>query len=162
MVLVRQGLAAAILAAISLFFLWAGMTVLIHRARVYIAREMNKLSSWHAGLLVVHFTIWVLVLHLFQVLLWAAFYRWRCFTSWESSFYFSATSYSTVGYGDVVLPEGWRFLGPIESILGVVMCGMSVSVLFAIMSNLISAEAKPATQIKIGATTAHLEQISSN
>lgn len=140
--------AAGILVAITLSLQCAGMVVLIHRARAYIMRGMNKLSSWHVGLLVFHFTIWMLVLHLLQVLLWAAFYRWRCLQSWESCFYFSATSYSTVGYGDVVLPPGWRFLGPIESILGVVMCGMSVSVLFAIMSRLISAEIRSSAPVK--------------
>src|SRR5882762_9679945 len=46
-----------------------------------------------------------------------------CFRSWESAFYFSAARYATVGYGDVVLPWTWRTLGPVESIIGVLMCG---------------------------------------
>jgi len=37
---------------------------------------------------------------------------------WEPSFYFSATSYSTVGYGDIVPPRVWRLLGPVESVTG--------------------------------------------
>ena len=41
------------------------------------------------------------------------------------------------GYGDVVLPSEWRMLGPIESILGVLMCGLSVNLLFAIATRLI-------------------------
>jgi len=44
------------------------------------------------------------------------------FPSLESAFYFSASSYSTVGYGDIVLPKVWRILGPIESVIGVLMC----------------------------------------
>jgi voltage-gated potassium channel len=79
-------------------------------------------------------------LHLLQILLWAAFYRLRCFRSWESCFYFSATSYSTVGYGDIVLPPVWRLLGPVEAIMGVLMCGISVSALFAIATRLIGNE----------------------
>src|SRR5882762_11785183 len=50
-----------------------------------------------------------------------------CFRSWESAFYFSAARYATVGYGDVVLPRTWRTLGPVESIIGVLMCGLSAS-----------------------------------
>ena len=56
----------------------------------------------------------------------------RCFPSWELAFYFSASSYSTVGYGDLFLPSHWRLLGTLEAITGVLMCGISVSVLFAL------------------------------
>ena len=54
--------------------------------------------------------------------------------------YFSASSYATVGYGDVVLPSKWRMLGPLESMIGVLMCGLSVSLLFAIATRLIGRE----------------------
>lgn len=64
-------------------------------------------------------------------------YRWLCFPSWESALYFSATSYSTVGYGDVVLPREWRMLGPLESIIGVLMCGISISFLYAVVTRLV-------------------------
>jgi voltage-gated potassium channel len=81
-------------------------------------------------------------LHVLEILLWAAFYRWLCFPFWESAFYFSAASYATVGYGDVVLPQMWRTLGPVESIIGVLMCGLSASFLFAIVSTLVDRETK--------------------
>src|SRR5580704_3875469 len=57
-----------------------------------------------------------------------------------SSLYFSASSYSTVGYGDVVLPRVWHLLGPVESITGVLMCGISVSCLFAVATRLVERE----------------------
>jgi voltage-gated potassium channel len=60
--------------------------------------------------------------------------------SWESALYFSASSYATVGYGDIVLPAKWRMLGPLESMIGVLMCGVSVSLLFAIATRLIGRE----------------------
>jgi voltage-gated potassium channel len=81
-------------------------------------------------------------LHVLEILLWTAFYRWRCFPVWESAFYFSAASYATVGYGDVVLPQMWRTVGPVESIIGVLMCGLSASFLFAIVSRLLDREAQ--------------------
>jgi len=81
-------------------------------------------------------------LHVLEILLWAGFYRWLCFPFWESAFYFSAASYATVGYGDVILPQMWRTLGPVESIIGVLMCGLSASFLFAIVSRLVDRETK--------------------
>jgi hypothetical protein len=56
--------------------------------------------------------------------------------------YFSAASYATVGYGDVVLPQMWRTLGPVESIIGVLMCGLSASFLFGVVSRLVDREAR--------------------
>jgi hypothetical protein len=83
-----------------------------------------------------------IVLHVLEILLWTVFYRRLCFPAWESAFYFSAASYATVGYGDVVLPQMWRTLGPVESIIGVLMCGLSAGFLFAIVSRLIDREGR--------------------
>ena len=129
--------AAAVLSALTLAIECAGMAVLIRWLRAYFARGIKIQSLWHTGVLMIRFTSMTILLHLLQILLWAAFYRVRCFRSWESCFYFSATSYSTVGYGDIVLPPVWRLLGPVEAIMGVLMCGISVSALFAIAARLI-------------------------
>ena len=43
-----------------------------------------------------------------------------------TAFHFSGASYATVGHGNVVLPRMWRTLGPVESIIGVLMCGRSL------------------------------------
>ena len=137
-----QALSATFLGALTLAMECAGMAVLIHLVRAYFARGIKTQSLWHTGVLMIRFTSVTILLHLLQTLLWAAFYRLRCFRSWESSFYFSATSYSTVGYGDVVLPPVWRLLGPVEAIMGVLMCGISVSVLFAIATRLIGNDAQ--------------------
>jgi hypothetical protein len=84
----------------------------------------------------------MIVLHISQIVLWAGFYRWSSFPSWESAFYFSTTSYSTVGYGDLVLPPEWRNLGPLESVTGVLMCGLSASFLFAVVTRLVDRETR--------------------
>src|SRR5882762_3013810 len=65
-----------------------------------------------------------------------------CFRSWESAFYFWSARYATVGYGDVVLPWTWRTLGPVESIIGVLMCGLSASFLYAVVSRLVDREVR--------------------
>src|SRR5262245_58283754 len=53
----------------------------------------------------------VVVLHVLEGGLWAVFYSWNgLFPNFETSLYFSLTSYSTIGYGDVLLPPAWRVL----------------------------------------------------
>lgn len=98
------------------------------------------MSAIRSTALVVRLTMAVAVLHGLEILPWAGFYRWQCLPSWDSAIYFSASSYSTLGCNDVSLPSNWRTLGPLESVIGVLMCGISVSLLFAIVTRLISRE----------------------
>jgi voltage-gated potassium channel len=140
MTFARQAGTAVLLVALTLWIQCAGIAVLIRWARASVERGLTRLSSLHAAILMIRFSALVVVLHFLQIFLWSVFYRLYCFRSWESSFYFSASSYSTVGYGDVVLPRIWRVLGPVESVTGVLMCGISVSCLFALATRLVERE----------------------
>jgi voltage-gated potassium channel len=148
----REALTAVLLVTLTLWIQSVGMAVLIRWARASVERGLARLSSLHAAILMIRFSTLVVILHFFQIFLWSVFYRWYCLPSWETSFYFSASSYSTVGYGDVVLPRVWRLLGPVESVTGVLMCGISVSCLFALATRLIEREsgAPPAQSVKNG------------
>jgi hypothetical protein len=59
-------------------------------------------------------------------------------STFESAFYFSAENYTALGYGDIVLSDRWRLLGPLEAINGLLLFGLSTAVMFAIMSRLIT------------------------
>jgi voltage-gated potassium channel len=139
---VQQASAAVVLVTLSLSLQSGGMAALIRWGSLHFAQGMYGLQGWRGAVFMVRFTSALIVLHVTQILLWAAFYRWNCFPTWGSSFYFSTASYSTVGYGDVVLPLAWRTLGPLESITGVLMCGLSASFLFAIVHRLVGREVR--------------------
>jgi voltage-gated potassium channel len=143
MTFARQAGSAVLLVMLTLWIQCLGIAVLIHWARTSIDRidrGLARLSALRAAVLMIRFSIFVIILHFLQILLWSVFYRLDCLPSWESSFYFSAASYSTVGYGDVVLPRLWRLLGPIESVTGILMCGISVSFLFVVATKLVERE----------------------
>ena len=142
MAFVGQASAAAVLVVLTLLLQSAGMAALIHWVREHLARGVYRLGPFHSGVLMVRFTSLIIALHLLQILLWSGFYRWQCFPSWESAFYFSAASYSTVGYGDLLLPRMWRILGPVESVTGVLMCGLSAGLLFAIVTRLVERDVR--------------------
>ena len=77
----------------------------------------------------------VLSLHLIETGIWAMFYFWRdLFPDYETALYFSLGTYSTIGYGDVVLSQRWRLLGGIEGISGVLLCGLSGAFIFAVVN----------------------------
>ncbi len=76
----------------------------------------------------------LLLLHLAEAVVWALFYVLiGALPDLETAAYFSLTSYTTVGYGDVVLPEAWRLLGPIEAAVGVLMLGWSTGILVVVI-----------------------------
>jgi hypothetical protein len=142
MAFATHAIEAALLVWFTLSLQSAGMAALILWVRDCLVRGMYRLGVVRSSGLMVRFTSAIFVLHLLQILLWAGFYRWSCFPSWEAAFYFSAASYSTVGYGDLVLPRIWRTLGPLESVTGVLMCGLSAALLFAVVIRLVEREGR--------------------
>jgi voltage-gated potassium channel len=86
--------------------------------------------------LVIPFTV-IMFLHLVEAGVWAVFYySRRLLPDFESSVYFSLITYSTIGYGDIVLPQRWRVLGAVEGVSGVLLSGLSAAFIFAIVNGL--------------------------
>jgi len=121
MALVREIGIAVLIVMVTLWLQSLGLAALILWIRRALASDLDRLGPVRSALLVVRLTGAVIVLHGVLILFWASCYRRLCFSSWESALYFSASSYATVGYGDVVLPSNWRILGPLENIIGVLM-----------------------------------------
>jgi len=136
--------------ALIILTLWvqsAGIAALVAWVRHTLQDDKRQIGGIRSALLVVRLTTAVVVLHGLEILVWASFYRWRCLPSWDSAVYFSASSYSTLGCSDVSLPSDWRTLAPLESIIGVLMCGISVSLLYAILTRLINRDGDPRERI---------------
>jgi hypothetical protein len=56
---------------------------------------------------------------------------------YATAFYHSAVNFTTLGYGDIVMPPVWRLLGPLEAANGVLMFGLSASAMFAVTNRLL-------------------------
>ncbi len=120
-----------------------GLCVAIHAAGVISAmqwlrrRPRETLRFWPSTRLFVFVSVWIVLLHLVEISLWAAFYLWRnAMPDLASALYFSAVTYTTTGYGDLVLAEGRRLLGAVEALTGILMCGWSTGFFFAIVNRL--------------------------
>jgi hypothetical protein len=141
MTLLQQAGAAVLLVLITLCLQCGGSAALILWIRS-IPKEIHEVRVFHCAALVMKTTLAVIALHGIVILLWASCYRGLCFPSWESAFYFSSSSYATVGYGDVVLPAKWRLLGPLESMVGMLMSGVSIGLLFAAVTHLVDGDSR--------------------
>ena len=93
--------------------------------------------SWPIALLLIR-VMWLLILiHLAEVTVWGLCYLWLgCLPDAESAVYFSGVSYTTIGYGDLVLQKPWRMLGPVEGLTGILMCGLSAGLFFALVTRI--------------------------
>ena len=50
--------------------------------------------------------------------------------------YFSTTTFTTLGYGDTILPERWQVLSSFEAVNGILLFGVSTAFFFAVMQRL--------------------------
>ena len=85
----------------------------------------------------------MLLAHLVNIALWALLLC-LCgeFAGFEAAYYHSAVNYSSLGYGDIVMSTRWRLLGPLETIDGIVMFGISTALIFALLMRLIERRIK--------------------
>jgi voltage-gated potassium channel len=121
MMFLHQAALAVLLVVLTRWLQCFGIAGLIAWIRSVAAGNIHNLGPFRSTALIVRLTAAMIALPGAMILLWAGCYRWFCFPSWESAFYFSATSYATIGYGDVVLPSNWRISRLLESIIGVLM-----------------------------------------
>lgn len=82
----------------------------------------------------------LLTANLLQALIWAMlFVALGEFDTLSQSFNFALVSYSSLGYGDVVLSETHAVLGPLTAAHGALMLGLSTSLLFWLIGTLVRA-----------------------
>ena len=127
--------------------------LLVQAIRYYTRRHdvlAAKASSWRT-LLVINCVMMLLVLgNLAQLVIWAVVFLWVGeFGTFREAVYHSAVNFATLGYGDIVMSERNRFLGPLEGINGVLMIGVSTAALLATFQDAIKTSiARPRTTSK--------------
>jgi hypothetical protein len=73
-----------------------------------------------------------------QMAIWAALFVFLGeFDKFETALYFSGVNFATLGYGDIVMTEQWRLLGPLEAANGILMFGVSTATLTAAVMDII-------------------------
>ncbi len=124
------------------------MTVVIHAVSLdflirWIERSKNgaKLlfkGQWKLPLIVVA-VLGVFLAILVEIWVWAAFYLYLdidAISDLEEALYFSTTTFTTVGYGDVFLEKDWRLVSSFQSANGFILFGWSTAFIFEIISKL--------------------------
>jgi len=118
-------------------------TILIHGLAVVVIvhfiRRRHRLGGIGIGFrqdvaIVCTATLLVSAAHLFEITIWALVFVF-CgeFAQFAGAFYHSATNYTTLGYGDVVMSSSWKLLGPLEAADGMLMFGVSTAIIVSLI-----------------------------
>jgi hypothetical protein len=87
-------------------------------------------SQWRADLLLASIILAMLVTHLVETGMWTTMLvRSHLVADWREAGYFAANTYTTLGYGEVILAAQWKMLAPIMAISGLFTFGWTGSVL---------------------------------
>nr|AMK59393.1 hypothetical protein ISM_16925 [uncultured bacterium UPO57] len=104
----------------------AGAAILRATAR----RLWGPLRFLRDSAVLVLVALWLMLAHMIEIWLWAfAFLRLDLFETVETALYFAAISYTTLGFGDVVLPTKWGLLAGAAAANGLLLFGLSAALL---------------------------------
>jgi hypothetical protein len=116
------------------FFGLAGLLALL---RPVAARDLHSRSFIHGGATILGVIFGLVGLHTVEIWLYAfLFLGLGEFGTLEAAVYYSTTSFSTLGYGDLTLSEGRRLLGAIEGAQGFLLIGWSTAFLVAVIGRM--------------------------
>ena len=109
-------------------------------ASVFAARYFAQASRQPLGPkplrgIFLQFSVLMIVLmigNIVQVAFWASLYRLLgAFEDFETAMYFSGVTFTSLGYGDVVLDGRMRLLGPLQAANGLMMFGITTALLIS-------------------------------
>ena len=143
--LVQNLIAASLMTSLVVIIHFAGMTAL----SAFLRREGGHVSDglrskvWFQGVAILITVFGLFFLHTLEIWCYAAFYMLvDQFETFEKALYFSTSTFTTVGFGDVILDEKWRVFGAIESATGFLLIGWSTAYLVALTTRIRLIEAE--------------------
>ncbi len=125
-----------LLAMISCLFIQAMLVVVA--LRFYVNHQgLVDTPSFSSTLGLITAVMVLLVIGNFvQIILWGVLFMYLGeFTDLTTAVYHSAVNFATLGYGDIVMSEERRILGPMQSINGVLMVGVSTAVMMSALQD---------------------------
>jgi hypothetical protein len=119
------------------------ITIAIHANAMLLALKVTGIAGFSSKLSnimkhpVLKICIIMMIMFLasvIEVLIWAVTYLvLQTLQGFEHSFYFSMVTFTSLGYGDIVLQDRWRLLASFEAANGVIMFGWTTAVVMAVI-----------------------------
>lgn len=119
------------------------MTALIAAVRAVGANAPAHSAAFLPGIMVAAVCV-LMAAHTVEVLVWALAYGLvGAAPPGADLVYFAFVNYTTLGYGDVIPAPGWKLLGPITAMNGVLLFGWSTAVIFEVLRKAMARGIRP-------------------
>lgn len=126
-----------------------GMYLVMHRFEMNWSQYLNEKSEFRRQLYFGHLVMFMLITHLVEVLLIAAvLFGIHAFADLRAAFYFTGETYTTLGFGDILLPTNWRQLALFIAMSGLFSFGWSTGVLVGIVGKTYEAQFSKIRKLK--------------
>ena len=97
-------------------------------------KESNSFNPFKIARIMIAVVLGIFLLHTIEIWLWAILYSFvTTFETFERALYFSTVTFTTLGYGDIVLEPRWQLLSSLEAASGIILFGMSTAFIFAVL-----------------------------
>ena len=129
--------------------IWLGsvlivITIGIHsqvtRFLVYVMRKNRnqKLKTYIKEFYIAKMVLLLFAAAILESTFWAVTYiATGAIENFESALYFSIVTFTTLGYGDIILSESWRLLAAFEAATGIIIFGWSTAIVMAMVQRFI-------------------------
>lgn len=136
-------LIAAVMVGTTVIFHFVGLAALIAVLSTNMPRRMQAGTGLQKGLTILFTVFGLVVMHTAEIWAYACLYLVLGeFHDLETALYFSTTSFSTLGYGDVTLGHAYRLVGAIEGANGFLLIGWSTAFLVSVTNRMGLLEAR--------------------
>ena len=113
-------------------FLQAILLVIVVRRYSRQESLLRSPSIWSSMVVIKGIMLLLVIGNLAQIAIWAALFMLLGeFEQFSEAFYHSAVNFATLGYGDFVMSDNHKLLGPLESVNGILMIGVSTAILMS-------------------------------
>jgi hypothetical protein len=114
-----------------------GLTLLMRLLHAQGAVLKPQKSPMRQGLVILIVVHGLILMHTVEIWSYALVY-WSigALHDFETALYFSTVTFTTIGYGDIVLDDNWRLFGAIEAAAGLILFGWSTAFLISVTSRL--------------------------
>ena len=130
-------LLAGVMVALTVIIHFAGLLILMWLLRARGHRFRAHESAVGQGAAIVFVVLGLVAIHTVEIWSYAViYYALEALPDFEQALYFSTTSFTTIGYGDVVLDRKWRLFGAIEGANGLLLFGWSTAFLFSVTARM--------------------------
>jgi hypothetical protein len=132
---------AMVIAAILVHFF--GLVILLAVMGKAVGRFSQLGAIMQSGALLLLVVFGLVAVHTIEIWMFALLYLGIGeFSTLEDAIYFSATTFSTLGYGDVTMSREHRLIGAIEGVLGFLLIGWSTAFLVSVTGRIRLLEAR--------------------